>query len=934
MKIIPAVPVIGPFFYRRSVRAIAGDAKKGDLQAVRILAGIVTTDSDAPARAIARDALCSLSSQEAIDAFCGEVLVRDDPAPGRIAVSREYAPSEPGVHALFLFITGQEEALCRIDPDPRHPVLARGYTAAPGRIKARAVRGASDPRMRRILAHALIGTDPVSRAGTWSYGEWELVFSSLMAGGEWDELWLLVTSAPPSRAVTALHAMKTAGWTPKGDERGVFSELVRDLPERWASPTPEKPLITTGNQDSRCLRLAFSRDGSLLATGNCDGGIAVRQVSSARLLASFTTGAGSIGFLAFTPDNTCLVTGEDTGTLHGFAIPSGEILWSYADPDHPVSSALMSGNGEEIVAGDHRGGIVCIGCRTGKTLQVLQGDSSPVTALSLAPDGQTLAAGHADGTLICQNSRAGTVSWTVPGAGDAVRSVAFTEQADQLIVIPEHCLPALRDGSTGELVRTYTGFSGHATCHATAGDSRTMAIGGDDHILRLWNRPERDPVAEIPFYNRLPTCCALTPDGTLLAAGCNEGTVYFFSLPGGRRIKEFRGYKRPVTACTISPDSTLLATAGWDGAVTLRAIPSGELLRTIQIPAGAITSIAPVSGSGGPGIVAGTADGRVRLFSPVDGTLVRSFDAYTSSVRALAVSPGGTFLFCAGSDTSLRIWDLAKGGLVATCEGLKTTVRCLAFLPGGTACISGGWDGAIRFWDVPGGKETGTLTGHSSIVTCCCIDPEGQVLVTGSNDTTVRVWQLTGEKKCTVLREAEKEVSACAISPDGTLLAVAGTDPAIRLYYLPDAAAAGTIPQVPGKPTALAFSDDGLAIAAGYDTGTLAFYDVHGRSLIRTLPAHAGAVTGIVAVQGGDCLVTTGSDGMIRCFRFPFMRPLSRTTLADLCAAGEQEKATETGAMADQWRFLRRILSIRFQNEIELCPVFRDAGQYDIQIVG
>jgi hypothetical protein len=56
--------------------------------------------------------------------------------------------------------------------------------------------------------------------------------------------------------------------------------------------------------------------------------------------------------------------------------------------------------------------------------------------------------------------------------------------------------------------------------------------------------------------------------------------------------------------------------------------------------------------------------------------------------------------------------------------------------------------------------------------------------------------------------------------------------------------------------------------------------------------------------------------------------------LADLSSAGEQEQAAESDAMAGQWRFLYRLLAIRFQNEIELCPAFRDAGIYDIQIVG
>ena len=932
MKILPTFPVIGPIFYRRSVHVIAGAAKSGNREAVRELAAIAAAGPDAPARAIAVDALGSLRSQDAIDAFCSEVLIRDNPALEKIAVSRGYAPSEPGLQALFLYITGQEEMLCRIDPDTHHPVLACGYAAAPESIRIRALRSAPSPSLGRILAQALIGADPIHSAGRWSYGEWECVAASLTVSRAWDMLWLLVFSAPPALAVAILNDMKSSGWTPEGDGKPVFEELVRDLPEAWTCPAPEKPLVSTGNQDGRFLRLAFSRDSTLLAAGNCDGRIAVWQVSSARLLASIATGAGSIGFLAFTPDNSCLISGGENGTLTCSGIPSGNAVWSYADREHPISSVAMSGSGEEIIAGDTRGGIVRIGSLTGKTLLSVQGHGSPVTALSPDPDGATVALGHADGTICRRDCGTGREVWTVPGAGDAVRALAGTEDAALLFVIHERSFPELRDGN-GTPVRSYTGISGHPACHAISGDNGIAAIGSDDHVLRLWNWQEKDPAAEIPLYNRLGTCCTMTPDATMLAAGCNEGTIHFFSIPSGQRIKEFREYKQPVTACTISPDGSLFASTGTDGAVTLRAIPSGELLRTLRRPAGAVTALAPVSGPGGTGIVAGTADGTARLFSREDGSLVRSIDLYTPSVRALAVSRDGTYLACAGSDATLRIWDLAKGSLVATCEGLTTTVRCLAFLPDTTACISGGWDGVVRIWDVPGGNPAGSLHGHSSTITCCCPDPTGQVLVTAGNDTTVRIWQLAGEKKSTVIVDAGKEVSCCAISGDG-LLATAGPDHVIRLYRLPGGTAAGNIPQVPGRPTALAFTGDGLAIAAGYDSGILAFYSVHGRSLIRTLPAHAGAVTGIAAVPGDDSIMTGGLDGIIRVFRLPFMRPLSRTTLADLHAAREQEQAAGLAAAAEQWRFLHRLLSARFQNEIELCPAFRDAGMYDIQIVG
>ncbi|MCK9631358.1 MAG: WD40 repeat domain-containing protein [Methanoregula sp.] len=934
MKISPDVPVIGPLLCRRSARAIAGAVKNGNIPAVRDLVGITSTSIDDKARTIALDALNSLSSQEAIDVFCGEVLDREDPALEELAVAHRYTPSVPGSKALFLYVTGQAEALCRFDPGTDHPLLSRGYTAAPERIKARALRSASDSRRGRILAHALTGAGSGSNPGTWSYSEWEVVLSGLTGEGAWDDLWQLVVSAPPSLAITVLNDMKGSGWRPDGDARKVFDELVRDLPDVWASPAPERPLVTIRDQDSRVVRLSFSRDGTLLATGNCNGEIAVWQVSSARLLTSSATGTGSISFLAFTPDNTYLITGGDQGTLHCSDIPSGDTIWSYADENHRISSIIVSGNGDEIIAGDHAGTIIRIGCRTGKTIQAMQVHPSPVTALSPAPDGEAIVAGHADGTVSCRDYATGRVRWEVPGTGEAVLTLAIPVHEGHLFVEHERSLPVLRNMQTGEVVRTYTGHSGHAACHAISADHRIVATGSDDHVLRFRNVLEKNPCTEISLYNRLATCCVITPDSTLAVAGCHEGTTYFFSIHNGETVKEFRGYKQPVTACAISPDGALLATAGGEGAVTLRSIPSGELLRTLRRPAGAVTAIAISPGAGNAGIVAGTADGMVRIYSRDDGTLIRSIDMYTPSVRALVMSSDGTYLACAGSDSSVRIWDLAKGSLLATCEGLKTSVRCLAFMPDATTCISGGWDGIARSWDVPGGTLSGTRNGHSSIITCCCVDPKGQVLVTTSNDTTVRIWQPDGEKDPVIIRDARKEVSSCTISEDGTLLATAGLDPVIRLYNLPEGTPAGTIPQVPGKPTGLAFTGDGLAIAAGYDTGTLVYYSVHERSLIRTVPAHAGAITGIAIVQDEDLIVTSGIDGMIRIFRLPFMRPLSQTTLADLTLAREYEQEASTETIAAQWRFLHNILSIRFQNEIGLCPAFRDAGIYDIQIVG
>jgi len=934
MRSAATLPVFGPLLLRREVRRLSRNLQKGDLSAIGNLAGIAATCKDPGVRQIARESLISLTSQDAIDALCNEALLREEPFLRDVALETGYTPHAPGAKALFLFLSGQDEAFLRFDPEIHYPHLAEGYAAAGVRIQSHALRYAADDSgstRGSIIAHAILGTDPDHAAQGWSYAEWKLVMKTLTCEMSWDLLWRLASMAPPALSRAALEALNTAGWRPDGDARQVFEELIADLPESWNGPLPEKPLSSCGIQKGQVLRLSFSPDGTLLAAGSSDGTIVIWQVASARLLASCNPGAGSPHSLVFTPDNALLIAGGDKGTLHATTC-SGESVWALCEPDQPVSCIILSANGNEVLAGDNAGFFFCIACKTGAVRFSVRCHSSPITALARASGGTLLATGHDDGTVCCLDALSGAVLWTAPGSGDPVRELAFIEETGNILVIRSHALPVSLSGENGTPVRAYAGHSGTVSCSALSADCHTVVVGGDTNMLRIWHDGDT-PAAAIPLYNRVPSCCAITRNGSRLIAGCNDGTVFCFHLPDGTKTKEIRAYRRPVSACTLSPGGTHLALAGWDGTVTLRNVPDGELLRTLRRSAGAVTSLAFSEKEAI--ILAGTADGTVRLFFPGSGTTGRCIDLYTPSLRTIAASPDGTILACAGKEPGLRFWDIRTGSLLATCSGMKTTVRCLAFLPDGKTLITGGWDGRVRFWDVPSGTAKEVCKGHTSTVTCCAVSPSGELFATGSNDTTVRIWSPGGNGdngEPLVLRDAGKEVSCCAISPDGTLLAAAGADPVIRLYHLPDGARAYDIPQVPGIPTVLSYTHDGLCIATGYADGTLAFYSLHGRTLIRALPAHAGAVTGIVNIPEKDLIVTSGEDGRICSWRIPFLRPLCHVTFADLELAREHAGGTE--AMAAQWRFLYRLLSLRFQDEIELCPVFFDAGALDIQIVG
>jgi WD40 repeat protein len=936
MQLPLTVPIIGPLLARRSAGKTACAARDGDLAAVRELCLLLAGADDRGVRETARSALGELASRETIDTFCGWILGAGDLHPRlvEIAMHRDYAPSGLPARALFYAATGQEDRLAALDSGALHPLLAEGYRQADLLTRKRILLAAGGDAngTGRALARAILGDTAARDPGIWSGAEWQTVITGLIQEQDRDTLWPLLFSAPPSLAVRSLHALHAGGWKPPAADRHLFNDLIAALPPAWNYPLPEDPgALTLACPDHRCLNLAFSRDGSLLAAAHAGGSISIFQCTSGRLLAGWSGGEGLAGNQVILADAGSLISLHDEGILRCRHIPDGTVRWSCDDPLHRITKAVLSMNGEYLLAGDTGGGVSLIDCISGEVADGFGGHPSPVTALADAPGGSSLACGHRDGTVRYWDRGTKAARGIASGSGDPVRALAFSHDGSLLFVLSGHAQPAVWNVTTGDRVLTCAGFSGAPAAHAISPAGRLTLVWDAGNTLRLWRWADPHPCAGFPFHNRHPGCCAITPDGALCVAGCDDGTIRIFASRDGRLVRDFRGHTRPVSACAVSPDSALLATASWDGTITLRDLPSGEIRRTLQRPAGPVTALGMTPD--GTELIAVTADGVARQYARGRGALLRSIDLYTPSVKTIAVSPDGRYLASAGSDATLRLWDLATGSLVAGRERLGTTLRSLAFSPDSSLLVSGGWDGRVRYWQVPDLHRAGTGKGHSSTVTCCAITPDGSQLVTGSNDTSVRIWHPGAGRASSVIRDAKTEVSACAVLPDGSLFAAGSADGEIRVYRLPDGRPECTIPSIPGRITVLSCSQDGELVIAGYANGSLAFCSLPERRLVCILPVHTAAITGIALVPGGELVATGGMDGMVRVTRLPWTKNLSQATIDDMPRVYE-ETTGDHEAAGSQWLFLYRMLAGRFRGEIGICPPSLEAGPFDIQIGG
>ncbi|CAK3818270.1 F-box and wd40 domain [Lecanosticta acicola] len=391
------------------------------------------------------------------------------------------------------------------------------------------------------------------------------------------------------------------------DRVSAMLDLIPEAPERW----PPQTLACVGHT-SFVNALAFSPDGTLIASGSDDGTMRLWNISTGEELHKYEIRSECVCAVAFSADGQTVAAATENGTVlrcnvktgrpvHQFisipidssAVPafaadlstiamgSGRRLtvWHLdKEPELKLDAEIntsiyqpqicISPNGQLIAIATKRGAVDIFDCADGKSFQ-LTGHTTGVEQVAFAPNGEMLASASFDQTLRLWDVRSKQELSRLDHDGD-ILCIAFASNGMTLVSASKEkrrspnelvSIWNLRNGTTFRLQdrQEVTGGLNIISCSY---DGNTIASADFDSAIRLWTARSDGQTRNLPGHTSVVRSVTSSTQGNIFVSIDMYGTLCAWDAERGKILRTLHSSPSRTTfdcrICDISGDEKIV----------------------------------------------------------------------------------------------------------------------------------------------------------------------------------------------------------------------------------------------------------------------------------------------------------------------------------------------------------------------------------------